>query len=282
MAQHQAGPSSLKLAALSAYSYHLDSPPFTGTAGPLGENAEDYERFNLTLRDDGREEGGISEASGDNTPAAVTRAGAHHRERVPTSGSARLPQSSQGVMQEGLQQREEAYARHHDDGQQGNNGKGDTSSWDMEAQGHDRHSMAADGSSGHFLSNSLSPPPFSSSALGPLATSVAPAQDHPRTTEANGSRRRESSRPAFAQINSTTPSNEDGSSATTDADADVDADAEEGTYETEADGNPGFRSSIGTINGFGSKVPTQSQTKVSLSIYCMNVILDADSCMAPA
>lgn len=31
------GPSSFKLAALSAQSYHLDSPPFTGTAGPLGE-----------------------------------------------------------------------------------------------------------------------------------------------------------------------------------------------------------------------------------------------------
>jgi hypothetical protein len=240
----------------------------------LGENVEDYERFNLALQKDEIDEREMSRASGENTPAAVARS---HRERVPTSGSARQqPQSSsQGMMQEGLQQREEAYARHHDDGR--HNGNGDASSWDIDQQVQGHHSMAADGSSGHFLSNSLSPPPFSSSALGPLATpATAAMQDRSRTSEANGSRRRATSRPAFAQINSTSMSNEDGSSATDadgDADADVDADAEEGIYETKADGNLGFRSSIGTINGFSSKVPTQSQTKVRFSKSCMRAFL---------
>jgi hypothetical protein len=265
---HQAGPSSLKLAALSAYSYHLDSPPFTGTAGPLGDNNDDYDRLNSSLRDHATNlaDDEISpDGSGDNTPAATSRAGGGNRERIPTNGSGRRLQSRQG-MHEGLQEREEIYARHHNSDHQRND-NGDVPSWHLEGktpphrqETPDQRSLAADGSSSHFLSNSLSPPPFSSDAVGPLAG---------QSLEKSNSQRREASRPAFAQVSSTTLSNEDASSSgATDADADVDADEEEEHHDAEADGNDTAvipKSPFGAMNGFASKVPTQSQTKVRSS-----------------
>jgi len=262
---HQAGPSSLKLAALSAYSYHLDSPPFTGTAGPLGDNADDYDRLNSSLRDNATilaDEDINLDVSGENTPAAISRVAGANRERVPTNGSGRQVQNKQG-MHEGLQEREEIYDRHHSSDHHQMNDNGDVPSWHLEGKTPphrqhtlDQRSLASDESSGHFLSNSLSPPPFSSDAVGPLGVG--------QPLEKNNHQRREMpGRPAFAQVNSTTLSNEDASSSgATDADADVDADEEEEPHDTEADGNETAVIPKGTTNGFASKVPTQSQTKV--------------------
>lgn len=283
------GPSSLKLAALSAYSYHLDSPPFTGTAGPLGEHSEDYDRLNSSMKeaasnledDDDNNNNHSPDVSGDNTPAAASRTSGL-RERIPTSGSSRHSHQSSQVMQEGLDERDEAYHQI-----QHKEGDVDVPKWHLDDPRHhhqnqniaqhtnqqDIRSLANDGSSGHVLTNSLSPPPFSSSAQGPLAPSnksiLSPPHRESTHPEDRTPRRRESSRPAFTQISdSNSTSNEDASSAAADGDgdADADADADEEPFEAEVDGDETayiVRNSTGTINGFTSKVPTQSQTKAS-------------------
>lgn len=101
------GPSSFKLAALSANSFHLDSPPFTGTAGPLGEqyhqtssqrpdryghtdevgkvSSDDVESLSSTLRSHAN----VRASSASRTPNVA----ATSRDSSRTSRSAASPQS---------------------------------------------------------------------------------------------------------------------------------------------------------------------------------------------
>lgn len=272
---HQAGPgpSSLKLAALSANSYHLDSPPFTGTAGPLGENIDDVDRLSSSLRNAASTlDDVVSETSGDQTPAPLHRRGGS-RERMLSNGSSQREQQQHlsQVMQEGLKERDEVYARNH-------NEDGDVPRWDLDDARH-RHQLhrypdnapAArhDDGSPHVISHSLSPPPFSSSGQGPISTAsalrgnAAAQMETSQPSWQRASRRRETSRPSFTQISgdSNSASNEDAGSAT----ADGDADADESANEAEADGDETayvVRSPTGP-SGSSNKVPTQSQTKVS-------------------
>jgi nicotinamide mononucleotide adenylyltransferase len=276
---HQAGPgpSSLKLAALSANSYHLDSPPFTGTAGPLGENIDDIERLNSSLRNAALdiEDGHNSEASGDQTPAAAFQRMSGSRERMSTGGSVRQHQRRQSqVMQDGLNERNEAYAR-----DQHALPDRDVPRWHLDDPRHQQQQQreattgnaAVEEQSPHIISHSLSPPPFSSAGQGPFSTastlkgsSTLPLDpsSSSRSHIGRGHRRRESSRPSFTQISdSNSASNDDAASAT----ADGDADADEDVNEAEADGDETayvVRNPM-AANGATSKVPTQSQTKVS-------------------
>jgi len=287
---HQAGPgpSSLKLAALSANSYHLDSPPFTGTAGPLGENVDDMERLASSLRNaaSNLDDGNNSEASGDQTPAPFPRSGrgGGSRERMPTGGSTSRHSHQRGqsqVMQEGLKERNEAYARNNPH----QNADGDVPNWHLDDPRHQQQTTntsstgAAGDASPHVISHSLSPPPFSSAGQGPLSTASTLRGNHNMTSNdpllahsltGRAPRERESSRPSFTQISdSNSASNEDASSAA----ADGDADADEDLNEAEVDGDETayvVRNPMGA-NGATNKVPTQSQTKVSVFFYKIQV-----------
>jgi hypothetical protein len=267
---HQAGPgpSSLKLAALSANSYHLDSPPFTGTAGPLGDTlAEEHsERFN-NLHD--------LSISGDQTPAASGRRGGGEssRERALMEGSSSRHQhtASNQVMQEGLNERNELYAHNNQ------TSNGDVPRWHLDDPRHQQQSRTIPGkdteatpgvTSPHVISHSLSPPPFSSAGQGPLSAAstmrggMAPSAHvniDAAASERRGAHSRERSRPYFTQISdASSASYEESSSAA----ADGDADADESLLEAEVDGDETAHMARIPSNGSANKVPTQSQTKV--------------------
>lgn len=275
---HQSGPgpSSLKLAALSANSYHLDSPPFTGTAGPLGEYSDDYSKQSTSSSKEGpshaSEDGLLS--SGEHTPGNTLANRSHsQRGRTSTGDSDHIhhhlldhQRRRSQVMLEGLQAREEAYARDQ------HTTNADVPPWDLDDIRKQRNgSLVAPrtGNSTAHPNHSLSPPPFSSSAQGPLAPSTSTLRQgtptlpqSPMATEERRHRTRESSRPSFTQIsNSNSTSNEDAGSA----EADGDADADESLHDGEVDGDETAyltRPVLG-LNGSAKVVPTQSQTKVS-------------------
>jgi nicotinamide mononucleotide adenylyltransferase len=266
---HQSGPgpSSLKLAALSAYSYHLDSPPFTGTAGPLGENVDDVERLAASLRNAASNlDDDVPEMEGDQTPATLSRRRNGSNERNQSvNRQIQRPQSQ--VMQDGLAERNEAYAR-----DQHHLIDGDVPQWHLDDPRHQRQQGAGgiDDASPHIISHSLSPPPFSSSGQGPLSTAstlrgkhTMPLSDplHSQSQAEGSSRRRETSRPFFTQISdSNSASNEDASSAYADGDADADEDLNDA--EVDGDDTAYIVRNTSGVNGAASKVPTQSQTKV--------------------
>lgn len=263
------GPSSFKLAALSAQSYHLDSPPFTGTAGPLGEHLG-HEGGHLQGQQPHNSLANVAEQ--DMTPASSRP--------VRTPAAATTTTSAEGASSSA-----QGHANH------ANNS--DVPRWSLDrpmpgAMASHRDSVPSwlhsgssavvddhnDDSNRATLSHSLSPPPFSSSGQGPVQTSApansAPAAaattsatqepNTPMSTTPSRHRRRESSRPSFTQISdSNSQSNGDGGSATTDADGDADA-SENSDPDGEVDGDETAYVVRGRSSQPG-RVPIQGQTK---------------------
>ena len=301
---HQAGPgpSSLKLAALSANSYHLDSPPFTGAAGPLGENVDDFSRLDASssssLRDGMQVDDGTSATSSDHTPAPSLRSRSLHK------GGAQSRESSQQQQHQLQHTRQESHRQHSREGAKGNGnidgdavyGGGfrtdrDVPRWHLDdPRNHDEQLAEYRQGSGlnestlppASLSQSLSPPPFSSSGQGPISSSASSAvvdtnnnsseADHLLSSQGRAHRRRESSRPSFTQISHSNPTSTDDASNSSAA-ADGDADADESIHEGEVDGDDTVYVARGGVagaggvsssNGAAKAVPTQSQTKVRL------------------
>lgn len=271
------GPSSFKLAALSAQSYHLDSPPFTGTAGPLGEPL-------------GSHEGGWQQQQ-QQEPSSFSSANLTGQDMTPASSKPTRPRmtSSSGAGMPNLSSEAQGSQASNSDVPRWSLDRPRQSAAPNEGAGvpswlSSNSSAIADDSQGEddgapraTLSHSLSPPPFSSSGQGPMSSSVtsagpAAAAAIASTSATNGSgintplssyrqhHRRESSRPSFTRISdSNSQSNGDGGSATTDADGDADA-SENSDPDGEVDGDETAYVVRGRSSQPG-RVPVQGQTK---------------------
>lgn len=264
------GPSSFKLAALSANSFHLDSPPFTGTAGPLGHQLSRSHQPN---------EGDHSLSSTLREESHVRPGESHNRshgaldphDMEPRRNNSQARSDSHGSRGQGSDEIAGSVSSHE------RNPNVDVPHWDLDAS---RPDFPDNEQGDHGIHNSsLSPPPFSSASQGPIPISynrTGTTANAESTTQARSSRQREASRPVFTEISEggATSNMEDAASSAADGDVDVvdDADAED-TYfghhveadgEVDGDEDPYVVRGPNGAGGPARRMPLQSQTKVSL------------------